>query len=412
MIEAIAAQQPPGTLESSGSWPALRSSVLDWLVGHSWRLRFLEEVLDGLCRRLRETGVPLDRATLHVRTLHPQFMGATLLWRVEAREVELRVIGREAMNEARFLNSPVRALYEGAEGIRQRLDIPAPPGRPEYGVYADLRAEGFVDYVALPMIFSDGRRHACSWATRRSGGFDTADLVRINDLLPVLQLVAETRVSRRIARTLLEVYVGKFAGARILAGEIERGSGTTLRAAIWTCDMRGFTMISETWPRDAVIECLNEYFDTMAVPVERHGGEILKFIGDAMLAVFPLEGPEACHRALQAAVEARDAMRALNGRRRAAGRNEIGYGIALHVGDVMYGNIGAASRLDFTVIGPAVNVAARLEGLSKELRRHVLLSGPFANMCGCSAEFLVSVGHYRLAGVARELEVFGLAQDD
>lgn len=411
MIETLAAP-PTGAAPGSGSWPAIRSPVLDWLVGESWRLRYLEEVLDGLCRRLRESGVPLDRATLHVRTLHPQFMGATLLWRVEAREVELRVIGREALNEARFLNSPVRALYEGAEAIRQRLDIPAPPGPAEYGVYADLRAEGFVDYVALPMIFSDGRRHACSWATRRAGGFATADLVRINDLLPVLQLVAETRVSRRIARTLLEVYVGKFAGARILAGEIERGSGTTLRAAIWTCDMRGFTMISETWPRDAVIECLNEYFDAMAVPVERHGGEILKFIGDAMLAVFPLEDPEACHRALQAAVEARDAMRALNAKRRAAGRNEIGYGIALHVGDVMYGNIGAASRLDFTVIGPAVNVAARLEGLSKELRRHVLLSGPFANMCGCSAEFLVSVGHYRLAGVSRELEVFGLTADD
>ncbi len=411
MIETLAAP-PTGAAPGSGSWPAIRSPVLDWLVGESWRLRYLEEVLDGLCRRLRESGVPLDRATLHVRTLHPQFMGATLLWRVEASEVELRVIGREALNEARFLNSPVRALYEGAEAIRQRLDIPAPPGPAEYGVYADLRAEGFVDYVALPMIFSDGRRHACSWATRRAGGFATADLVRINDLLPVLQLVAETRVSRRIARTLLEVYVGKFAGARILAGEIERGSGTTLRAAIWTCDMRGFTMISETWPRDAVIECLNEYFDAMAVPVERHGGEILKFIGDAMLAVFPLEDPEACHRALQAAVEARDAMRALNAKRRAAGRNEIGYGIALHVGDVMYGNIGAASRLDFTVIGPAVNVAARLEGLSKELRRHVLLSGPFANMCGCSAEFLVSVGHYRLAGVSRELEVFGLTADD
>ena len=404
-----APDEAPG---SAGWWPTARCPVLDWLVGDSWRLPFLEEVLGELCRRLRATGVPLDRATMHVRTLHPQFMGATLLWRVEADEVELRVIGREAMGEARFLNSPVRALYEGAEGIRQRLDIAPPPDQPEYGVYADLRAEKFVDYVALPMIFSDGRRHACSWATRRAGGFDTADLVRINDLLPVLQLVAETRVSRRIARTLLEVYVGRFAGARILSGEIQRGSGTTLQAAIWTCDMRGFTLLSETWSRDAVIACLNEYFDTMAAPVERHGGEILKFIGDAMLAVFPLDRPEACHRALQAAIEARDAMRALNARRRARGENEIGYGIALHVGDVMYGNIGTSSRLDFTVIGPAVNVAARLEALSKELRRHVLLSGAFANMCSCSAEFLESVGRYRLAGVPREVEVFGLAQDD
>jgi adenylate cyclase len=395
----------------TGTWPTRRCACLDWLVRDAASIPFLDDLLAGLCARLLAEGVPLDRATLHLRTLHPQFMGATVIWRTGMAAAEVRFVGREVLGEARVLNSPVRALYEGAEGIRERLDLPRPDGAREYGIYADLRAEGIVDYVALPMVFTDGRRHACSWSTRRAGGFATAHLMRINDLLPVLGMAVEIRLNRRIARNLLDTYVGKFAGARILAGDITRGSGTTVRAAIWTCDMRGFTMLSERWPRDDLIACLNEYFDTMAGPVERHGGEILKFIGDAMLAVFPLESAEACSRALQAALEAREAMRELNCKHRAAGHEETGYGIALHVGDVMYGNIGTASRLDFTVIGPAVNVAARLEALTKELRRHVLISGSFVGMCGGAAAQTVSLGRFRLEGVGQELEVFGLPDD-
>lgn len=395
----------------TGTWPARRCACLDWLVHETAAVPYIDDLFAGLCARLLAAGVPLARTTLHLRTLHPQFMGATAVWRPGMAAAEMRFVGREVLGEARFLNSPVRALYEGAEGIRQRLDLPRPAGAEEYGIYADLREEGIVDYVALPMVFTDGRRHACSWATRQAGGFATAQLMRINDLLPVLAMALEIRLNRRIARNLLDTYVGKFAGARILAGDITRGSGTTVRAAVWTCDMRGFTMLSERWPRDDVIACLNEYFDTMAGPVERHGGEILKFIGDAMLAVFPLESPEACARALQAALEAQAAMAELNRRYRAAGHEETGYGIALHVGDVMYGNIGTATRLDFTVIGPAVNVAARLEALTKELRRHVLVSGPFAAMCPRSGECLVPLGRFQLEGVGQEIEVLGLRGD-
>ena len=238
---------------------------------------------------------------------------------------EFRTIGRDAINEPRFQNSPIRALFEGADGVRQRFDIPMSAEAREFGIYADLRAEGITDYMALPMVFTDGKRHACSWGTRQPGGFTTEHLMVINDLLPVLQMAIEIRVNRRIARTLLETYVGKFAGDRILSGDITRGSGTTVRAAIWTCDMRGFTAISEMWPRDEVIGSLNDYFDTMAVPVENHGGEILKFIGDAMLAIFPLENAAACNHAMLAAFEAREGMRALNDRRRHArpGRDRL-----------------------------------------------------------------------------------------
>lgn len=401
----------PQPRAESGGWPARRSATLDWLLGETREQPFLDNLFAELCRRLRAEGLPLERATMHLRTLHPQFQGARVLWRPELAEAELNLLEHGIFDDPRFMNSPVRALYEGAEGFRQRLDLPLDSGMPEYAIYADLREQGYTDYVALPMQFTDGRRHATSWSTRRPGGFSTADLVEINDILAVFQLAVEIRANRRITKNLLNTYVGEHAGARILSGEIRRGSGATVRAAIWNCDLRGFTRISEQWPRDEVITWLNEYFDVMAAPVSKFGGEILKFVGDGMLAIFPLEDPEACNRALRAAVAAREGMLELNRRRIARGSFELGYGVALHVGEVMYGNIGTATRLDFTVIGPAVNVASRMQTLAKELRRQVVLSAPFAFQCGCSADVLTTLGRFPLRGVDEPLEVFGLSAE-
>jgi adenylate cyclase len=213
-----------------------------------------------------------------------------------------------------------------------------------------------------------------------------------------------------VVKNLLNTYVGPHAGEQILNGAITRGSGVTVRAAIFTCDLRGFTAISEHWPRDDVINLLNDYFDTMATPVERHGGEVLKFIGDALLAIFPLENDDACGDALRAALEARRGMRALNAARVERGQAMLGFGLALHVGDVMYGNIGSKTRLDFTVIGPAVNVTSRLENLTKELRREVLISGPFVNLCPCGGLGLELMGSYPLRGVEAPIEVYALPQ--
>lgn len=396
---------------NTGRWPTRLSAALDWLVRDTTGQPFADNLFGEFCGRLREEGLPLDRATLHLRTLHPQFMGARFLWRADVEGVDISTVEPSVLEDARFLNSPIKALYDGAEGIRQRLHLPAPPEGESYGIYADLRAEGMTDYVALPMQFTDGKRHATTWSTRQPGGFATADLVELNDLLPVLAMAVEIRGNRRITKNLLNAYVGRYAGERILSGDIRRGSGATLRAAIWNCDLRGFTHISETWPRDDVISWLNEYFDVMAGPVEKHGGEILKFVGDGMLAIFRLDGAGACDHALTAAAEARRGMRELNRRRIERGSFELGFGLALHVGDVMYGNIGTATRLDFTVIGPAVNVTSRLQTLTKELRRQVLLSAPFAFMCDGAAERLASIGRFPLRGVEAPLEVFGLAEE-
>jgi adenylate cyclase len=404
------------TDEASGtpvaSWPSRRSEALAWLVNGVADQPFLDNLFVELCERLRASDVPLDRATLHLRTLHPQFGGATIRWVPGSENVVFTAVDRGVWQRPDYLRSPLKPLYEGeVEGIRARLDLPTPEGAPTYAIYDDLRAEGLVDYVALPMQFVSGTRHACTWATRQSGGFTTAQLQAIADLLPVLAMVTEIRLNRRITKNILEAYVGKRSGARILAGEIDRGTGETIAAAIWHCDLRGFTMLSERWPRDDVIASLNAYFDTMAAPVVEAGGEILKFIGDAMLAIFPMDEERACERAFRAALDADAGMAALNAERRAAGQDELAFGLALHVGDVMWGNIGAQQRLDFTVIGPAVNVASRLDELSKELRRPLVVSGDFAGRCSCAHAVLERLGSYPLRGVEQAVEVFAPLPD-
>ncbi len=386
--------------------------MLDWLATGVTDQPFLDDIFAELCDRLRAGGLPLDRATLHLRTLHPQFGGATMRWNPGAEALVFTTVDRDVWSRPAYLESPLFPLFEGElDGIRARLDLPVPKGAPVYQVYDELRDQGIVDYVALPMQFVSGTRHACTWATRQPGGFTTQDLQAIADLLPVLASMCEIRLNRRITKNLLEAYVGKRSGERILNGDISRGSGETVTAAIWHCDLRGFSMLSERWPRDDVITSLNAYFDTMAAPVTKAGGEILKFIGDAMLAIFPMEEPCACERALRGAVEAQAGMAALNRERRAAGQDDLGFGLALHVGDVMWGNIGAQRRLDFTVIGPAVNVASRLDELSKELRRPLLVSGAFAARCTCSDALLERIGSYPLRGIGREVEVFAPVED-
>lgn len=395
------------SLSAEGAWPRMRLNALDWLTLESAAVPYIEDLLPQVCERLVAEGVPVERCSLYLQALHPQFMGARLLWRPGAEKAEILLAGFELADQERYLNSPVRALWFGAEGIRQRLDLAEPAT--SYSVYDELRRDGFTDYVALPMVFTDGKRQACSWSTRRPGGFLTDHLLALEALLPVLAMALEIRLNRRVARTVLETYVGRRAGPRILAGQIRRGSGETVRAAIWNSDIRGFTQLSERWPRDDVIGGLNDYFDAIVEPVERHGGEVLKFVGDGVLAIFPLEEEAACSRALAAAVEARREMTALNVRRRAEGRFELQHGIALHMGDVMYGNVGSRQRLDFTVIGPAVNVSARMQQLCRETGRNVLISQPFAMSCGCSADMLEPLGPFPIRGLEGPLEVYALA---
>jgi class 3 adenylate cyclase len=378
--------------------------VLRWLTNDTRDERFLDNIFAELCLRLQQAGIPVKRATLHFMILHPQWLGSRMMWTDGMREAELRRVDYDIREQSEFIDSPANELNDGASEVRENLERDPALSR-KHAVYDEMRARGLTDYVAWPMYHTFGKRHMVTFATDRVGGFDDAHIAGLLKVLPALALVSEIRIKNRLARTLLETYVGSHASELVLAGATRRGTGTTVRAAIMICDLRDFTRISDNWPRDDVIDLLNGYFDAMSEPIARHGGEILKFIGDGLLAIFPLSEPKACANLLHAVAEARRAMIALNEKNGETGRAPLNYGIGVHVGDVMYGNIGSRTRLDFTVIGPAVNMAARLETLTKQLGRMVLLSRAFADFV--ENEFdLERVGEYPVRGFNDPIELF------
>ena len=384
--------------------PAAAAGVLHWLTSETHDQRFIDNIFAEMCIRLQQAGIPLKRSTLHVLIQHPQWLGARFMWADGMREAEIARVDFDVRERSEFIGSPANEMHDGAIEVRENLERDPSLGR-KHAIYDEMRKKGLTDYVAWPLYHTLGKRHLVTFATDRPGGFDEAHIVALKSLLPVLALVSEIRIKNRLARTLLETYVGAHAGELILAGATRRGTGTTVRAAILICDLRDFTKISDNWPRDDVIDLLNDYFDAMSEPIARHGGEILKFIGDGLLAIFPLDQPSACANLLRAVTEARQAMAALNLNNEASGRAALHYGIGVHVGDVMYGNIGSRARLDFTVIGPAVNMASRLEALTKQLGRTVLLSRAFAELVKGDVE-LERLGEHPVRGFSEPVELF------
>jgi adenylate cyclase len=384
--------------------PVSDNDVVHWLTNDTREERFIDNIFAELCVRLRRAGVPVKRGSLHLRINHPQWLGARIMWADGRRDAEIARVDYDVTERSEYIGSPANEIRDGATEVRENLERDPSLGR-KHSLYDELRAKGLTDYVAWPLYHTLGKQHIVTFATDRSGGFDDANIASLLKLLPVLALVSEIRIKNRLARTLLETYVGSHAGELILAGATRRGSGTTVRAAIMICDLREFTRISDNWPRDDVIDLLNGYFDAMSEPIARHGGEILKFIGDGLLAIFPLSRPSACANLLHAVAEARQAMVALNEKNGETGRAPLNYGIGVHVGDVMYGNIGSRTRLDFTVIGPAVNMASRLETLTKQLGKRVLLSRSFADFV--KDEFdLEHVGEHAVRGFHDPIELF------
>ncbi|WP_425336318.1 adenylate/guanylate cyclase domain-containing protein [Sinorhizobium garamanticum] len=387
--------------------PMRSRKILDWLINETRGERFIDNIFVEMCERLVAAGVPVARATLHFRIHHPQWIGARILWRKGLSEAELQTYEYGIEDTEQYLNSPLHEFNNGAAEVRRHLDDPAADG-PQYPLYDELSASGLTDYFIWPLEHTLGKRHAVTFASDRPGGFSEDDMAVFADLLPALALVSEIRLKNRFARTLLETYVGPHASEQILAGATTRGSGVTVGAAILICDLRDFTKLSDLWPRDDVIELLNGYFDAMCEPIERHGGEILKFMGDGLLAIFPLSDPMACNNLLSAIGEAQAAFARLNEENLKKGHEPLGYGIGVHVGDVMYGNIGSRKRLDFTVIGPAVNIASRLESLTKVIKRPVLLSRAFVEMAKCQGE-LENLGSHSVRGLDEPIDVFAFS---
>jgi len=267
--------------------------VVRWLTNDTRDERFLDNIFAELCVRIQQANIPVKRATLHIMIHHPQWLGARFVWADGMHEAEIARLDYDVRERSEYIGSPANEIHDGATEVRENLERDRSLGR-KHAVFDEMRDKGLTDYVAWPFYHTLGKRHFVTFATDRPGGFEDAHVAALQKLLPVLALVSEIRVKNRLARTLLETYVGSHASELILAGATRRGTGTTVRAAILICDLRDFTRISDNWPRDDVIDLLNGYFDAMSEPIERHGGEILKFIGDGLLAIFPLSEPQSC----------------------------------------------------------------------------------------------------------------------
>jgi adenylate cyclase len=395
-----------GAYTSLGA-PIPGGQVGSWLLRQGPNIENEVELFDELCWRLVGDGLPLWRATLHMGTLHPQIGSLGARWLRAANIIEeYRILrGSEATEE--YLRSPIRATTERGTPFRRRLT----EDTPDYPLLSKLRKAGATDYFALALNRTFRRFPVVTWATDRASGFSDAEIASLEEVNPALAAIVETRAIRRITENLLDTYLGPQAGRRVLAGQIQRADGEHLRAVIMMTDMRGFTALSDRLPGEEVIELLDDYFDAIVTPVEARKGETLKFMGDGVLAIFPAadddDFSDASVQALDAALDGLERLAVINKARRAAERTEARIGIGLHLGEVIFGNVGAADRLDFTVIGPAVNLASRIEGLTKRLLRPVLVSSAFARVC---PRPLVSLGFHPVRGLFEPEEVFGLPE--
>lgn len=397
---------------------------------HTWVLREglrgadAAAIFDGLCKRLVSAGVPLWRAFVGMPTLHPQWGGYSYTWRRDLNAIEPAQFGRGQEYELILLKSPFGQLIrqveksgpEGNPWQHKRWRLAGPEACLDYPILRDLAAAGASDYLAQVVGFgpggdpSYGTGIGYSFATDLAGGFRDDDLVLLRAVLPALSLAMMTLGGHRIASGLLKAYLGGDAGRRVHAGAVERGSVESVRAVLWYADIRGFTAIADTTPGIIVIELINAIFETLTASLRQRGGQVLKFLGDGMLAIFPVVDAtrnQTCVQAIDAAAEAMEGVDRLNAERQKAGKPVAKVDLALHLGEVLYGNVGAVDRLDFTVIGPAVNEVSRIETLCEPLGRKVLISAELASAVGDSRP-LEPLGYHTLRGVREPRKIFAL----
>lgn len=386
--------------------PNSLDGIFDWLLNETHEERFVDHVFAALCNRIRAAGVPLARATLHLRTQHREWLGAGIFWRpgVEVADITLLAYGTDQTDG--YLNSAVHDIHHGSAEVRRKLWALAPEDC-DYPLLTELAAEGITDYVAWPLLHTLGKRHVVTFGSDAPLGFSDFEIAFLHRLVPLVALATEVRLKNVVTRVLLETYVGPIAAGRILGGDTRRGFGSSIEAATMISDLRHFTDLSADRSRDEVIALLDDYFEAIADPIERNGGEILKFMGDGMLAVFPLDQPDACQRLIAAVREGQERLEALNIKNRDSNLPELHQGVGVHLGEVNYGNIGSRNRLDFTVIGPVVNIASRLQDMTRDADCTVLVSGDFA-LRADSADDFRAVGTFPIRGIREPIEVLSL----
>ncbi len=405
----------PAILMTTESGPDC-ADMRDWLIAQGLEGASPAEVFHGFCQGLAKRGLPLKRAYMSIKALHPKYGAYGYLWQPGANRVDEQAYDHGAEASNGYLKSPFYYMVK-TEKRQLRRRLVGQGAVIDFPILRDLRDQGMTDYAAAIMPFARLRNgeqtgFVLSCATDHPDGFSDDHMATLHALLPPLALVLKARTTYDVAASVLETYLGKDAGHRVLNGEIKRGSAETIRAVLWYCDLRDFTALADEIPREELLELLNDYLECLVEPVQAYGGQVLKFLGDGFLATFDINNSElggVCATALNAAAEARAAADILTQLRAAAGKPTVDFGVALHVGEVLYGNIGASDRLDFTVIGAAVNEVSRIEALCRPLHTKLLVSKAFKDAACHCADRLVPLGEHQLRGVREPQELFTLA---
>jgi adenylate cyclase len=399
-----------------------------WLAKAGLRGESEAALVSGFCERAVAAGLPISRALVLIDTLHPVYEGRVVRWGYDQSELVVQEYGRTHLPGgdadlhlssglgptemvARWRASPFFGMLQTGESLlRRRLTTES---EAEFPVLGDYRAAGMTDYVAIIDRFAPegtiGEMDCVysSWVTARPGGFADADIAALTRVVPTLALAVKAVALARMTGTLMETYLGRDAGRRVLSGRIMRGVTERIDAVIWFSDLRGFTRITDSAPAQ-IIPLLNDYAEVTVSAIHAQGGDVLKLIGDGILAIFAAaDRAHACAAALAAATAARSEVAKLKERRARGGLPVTDMYLGLHVGEVFYGNFGSTERLDFTVVGPAVNETSRIAAMCRSVEQPVLVSEAFANVEGMRRR-LVSVGRYALRGVAQPQELFTL----
>ncbi len=379
--------------------------IANWLMENAQENADLRALTEQLVIRLRTAGMPIDRLNLGVLALHPEMAGYAVLWEVgmnTAIEVPIR---RDDMRKPTYLDSPIRYVVEQNECVN--FDLHSDAMNTDFPVLEEFREQGYRQYLGFPIPYGENGSAVLTMCTKNPDGFNESQTIDIQKIFRILSLLLSVVETKRLAQTLLRTYLGRYTADRVLAGEILRGQGKRVQAAVWMCDLRGFTAMTSQVGSFAMIDTLNQYFDCMAKAIWEEGGEILKFMGDAMLAVFPIgqehTEQQAARRAIDAAQKAIQFLDAVSNERVANGLPPLRAGIAAHIGEVVYGNIGASTRLDFTVMGHAVNLVARIQTLTGERNEAILFSADVAKHLEHKH---ASVGRHQFKGISSPIEIF------
>jgi adenylate cyclase len=391
--------------------------ITDWIVRRGLEGAQETDLLREFCEKCNDSGLPIARALAIIDTLHPVHEGTVFRWRNDnVEEKAATPYGRTtegAANEAWHRSPFYHLLQTGGEELRRRIGFGEPA---DFPIIQDMQAEGQTDYIVFVYRFASGAAIGemdcvySGWSTRSAQGFSDTDIAALRRLVPALGLAIKSAALAKVADTLVEVYLGRDAGRRVLEGRIQRGVADRIEAALWFSDLRSFTTITDTARPGEIIPLLNDYAEAVITSIHEAGGDVLKLIGDGTLALFRADDPsEACRRALKAEEILRARVKELNEKRKAEERPVTSVYIGLHIGEVFYGNIGSVNRLDFTVVGPAVNETSRIASMCRSVDRPVLISSTFAD-CLPAAERLrlVSVGRFALRGVGHAKELFTL----